>query len=112
MPVFGEQRTAPLMNSEGSGTRFYSDSEIDLLIEDLTEAAREAIEQAAAEAARAEALDGLEREGAALGEAARLQVENSRLKGSRVTTVIVVGVVCFFGGLAIGAGTTAILVGR
>jgi hypothetical protein len=74
-----------------------------LLIEDLTGAAREAIEQAAAEAARAAALASLEREAAAMREAQRLQGENSRLKRSRVKTAIVTGAVCLFGGLAIGA---------
>jgi hypothetical protein len=78
----------------------------------LTGAAHEAIEQAAAEAARAAALASLEREMTAVSEAQRLQGENSRLKQSRVKTAIVTGVVCFFGGLAIGVGTTAILIGR
>ncbi|MDR2435183.1 MAG: ABC transporter permease, partial [Treponema sp.] len=71
-----------------------------------------AIEQAAAEAARAAALASLEREAAAIREAQQLQGENSRLKQSRVKTAVVTGVICFFGGLAIGAGTTAILAGK
>jgi hypothetical protein len=90
----------------------YSELEVDTLIEDLTVAAHEAIEQAAAEAARAAALASLERELAAVTEAQRLHGENSRLKQSRVKTAIVTGVICFFGGLAVGAGTTAILMGR
>jgi hypothetical protein len=81
------------------------------LIEDLTGAAHEAIEQAAAEAARAAALASLERELAAVSEAQRLQSENSRLKQSRVKTAVVTGAVCFFGGLALGAGGIAILQG-
>jgi hypothetical protein len=85
---------------------------VDTLIEDLTGAAHEAIEQAAAEAARAAALASLERETVAIREAQQLQRENSRLKQSRVKTAIVTGLICFFGGLAIGAGTTAILAGR
>jgi hypothetical protein len=85
---------------------------VDTLIEDLTEAAKETIDQAAAEAARAAALASLDREMAALSEAQRLQGENSRLKQSRVKTAVITGVVCFFGGLAIGAGTTAIFAGR
>jgi hypothetical protein len=85
---------------------------VDTLIEDLTGAAHEAIEQAAAEAARAAALASLERELAAVSEAQQLQGENSRLKQSRVKTAVVTGVVCFFGGLAVGAGTTAIFAGR
>jgi hypothetical protein len=91
--------------------RQYSELEVDTLIEDLTGAAHEAIEQAAAEAARAAALASLERELAAVSEAQRLQGENSRLKQSRVKTAVVTGVICFFGGLAIGAGGIAILQG-
>jgi hypothetical protein len=84
---------------------------VDTLIEDLTGAAHEAVEMAAAEAAKAAALASLDREMAAMAEAQRLQGENSRLKQSRVTTAIVTGVVCFFGGLAFGAGGIAILQG-
>jgi hypothetical protein len=99
--------------------RQYSELEVETLIEDLTGAAHEAIEQAAAEAARAAALASLEREASllqakefAIREAQRLQGENSRLKQSKVKTAIVTGIICFFGGLAAGAGTTVILMGR
>jgi hypothetical protein len=91
--------------------RLYSDSEIDVLIEDLSEAAEEAIERAAGEAARAAALVSLEREAAAIREAARLREENSSLKHGKVKTAVVTGVICFFGGLAIGAGGIAIIQG-
>jgi hypothetical protein len=109
IPVYGEPPTTRTPKSDGSGTKFYSGSEVELLIEDLTGAAHEAIEQAAAEAARAAVLASLEREGAAIREAQRLQGENSRLKQSRVKTAVVTGLICFLGGLALGAGTTAIL---
>jgi hypothetical protein len=111
IPVYGEPPTAQTRNSEESGTRQYSEYEVDTLIEDLTGAAHEAIEQAAAEAARAAALASLDREMAAMAEAQRLQSENNRLKQSRVKTAVVTGVVCFFGGLAIGAGGIALLQG-
>jgi hypothetical protein len=88
---------------------FYSESEVDTLIEDLTGAAYEAIEQAAAETTRAATLASLEREAAAVRESQRLQGENRRLKQSRVKTAVVTGLICFFGGLALGAGTTVIL---
>jgi hypothetical protein len=101
----------PLISSE-SGTRRFTESEVDALIEDLTGAAIEAIEQAAGEAAKAAALASLEREAAAIREAQRLQGENRRLRQSRVKTAIITGAICFLGGLAIGAGTTAILTGR
>ena len=99
------------MSSEESGMRRYSEYEVDTLIEDLTGSAREAIEQAAAEAARAAALASLEREAAAIREAQRLQGENSRLKQSRIKAAVITGVVCFFCGLAVGAGGIAILQG-
>jgi hypothetical protein len=97
---------------------FYTESEVDclakldLLIEDLTGAAHEAIEQAAAEAARAASLSYLEREMAVLAEVQRLQGANNQLKQNRIKTAIVTGVICFFGGLAVGAGTTTVLAGR
>jgi hypothetical protein len=123
IPVYGEPQTTPMLNSEESGTRRYSELEVDTLIDDLTAAAHEAIEQAAAEAARVTTLASLEREAAliqaqaaAIREAARiqenadrLQGENNSLKKSRVKTAIVTGLVCFFGGVALGAGSIAIL---
>jgi hypothetical protein len=81
--------------------RRYSESEIDTLIDDVTAAAHEAIEQAAAEAAKAATLAALEREAAAVREAQRLHEENSRLKQSRVKTAVVTGVICFLGGALI-----------
>jgi hypothetical protein len=83
--------------------------DLNTLIEDLTGAAHEAIEQAAAEAARASALASLDREMAAMAETQRLHSENSRLRQSRVKTAVVTGIICFFGGLAVGAGGIALL---
>jgi hypothetical protein len=111
IPAFGGPPITPPPTSSESGTRLYNEFEVDTLIEDLTGAAAEAIEQAAAEAARAATLAFLEREAAAIREAQRLQGENGRLKQSRVKTAIVTGVVCFFGGLAVGAGGIALLQG-
>jgi hypothetical protein len=99
------------MSSEESGTRRYSDLEVDTLIEDLTGAAEEAIERAAAEAAKAATLASLEREAATIREAQRLQGENGALRKSRVKMAIITGVICFFGGLAVGAGGIALLQG-
>jgi hypothetical protein len=112
IPAYGAPPTTPPPTSSESGTRLFSESEVDTLIDDLTGAAVEAIEQAAGEAAKAAALASLEREAAAVREAQRLQEENRQLQQSRVKTAIVAGVVCFFGGLAMGAGITAILTGR
>jgi hypothetical protein len=111
IPVFAEPQTTRTQNSSESGTRLFSEYEVDALIEELTGAAHEAIELAAAEAARAAALASLEREAAAVREAQRLQGENNRLQQSRVKTAVVTGAICFFGGLAVGAGVVAILQG-
>jgi hypothetical protein len=106
------------MSSGENGMKRYSELEVDTLIEDLTGAAEEAIEQAAGEAARAAALASLEREmsllqakALAVSEAQRLQGENSRLKQNRIKAAVVTGVICFFGGLAAGAGGMAIVQG-
>jgi hypothetical protein len=103
IPVYGEPLITPPVNSEESGTRRYSEYEMDTLIEDLTRAAEESIESAAAEAARAATLASLEREAAAIREAARLHSENSGLKQSRVKTAVVTGLVCFLGGMVTGS---------
>ena len=118
-PVFGEQPMTQTPNSSESGTRLYSDLEIDLLIEDLSTAAEEAIERAAAEAAKAAALASLEREAAAIREAARQQAEAIRwqseaeaAKRNEIKNTVIAGVVCFLGGLAVGVGGTLIIGGR
>jgi hypothetical protein len=78
---------------------------MDTLIEDLTVAAEEAIEKAAAEAVKATALAFLEREAAAMREAQQWQGEYRVAKKAGVKTAVITGVICFFGGLAVGAGT-------
>jgi DNA-binding transcriptional MerR regulator len=117
--VYGEPQTTPPEHSNGSGTRRYSESEVDTLIEELTGAAHGAIEQAAGEAARAASLASLERElsllqakALAVREAERLQEENGALRKGRVKTAIITGVVCFFEGLAIGVGGVVSIGGR
>jgi hypothetical protein len=99
---------------------------VDILIEELTEAALEAIEQAAAEAAKAMALSMLEREAAAMREATIQQAEaiRWRLEAERqmkavkeakrlgIKNAVIAGAVCFFGGLAVGIGGTLIIGGR
>jgi len=87
-----------------------------LLIDEISEAAYEAIEQAAGEAARAAALALLEREAAAMREAARQQAEAQRwqieadlrlqavkeAKKAGVKNAFIAGALCLIGGLAIG----------
>jgi len=87
-----------------------------LLIEDLTEAALEAIEQAAAEAARAAYLEGVEREAEVLretarhqAEALRLRYEAEQLRRAGIRNGILIGVLSFFGGVLIGVTGTLII---
>jgi regulator of protease activity HflC (stomatin/prohibitin superfamily) len=83
-----------------------------LLIEDLTLAAEEAIERAAAEAAKAAALAGLEREAAAIREAQRWEREYSETRSRGIRNTVIVGAVCFLSGLAIGITGVLISGGR
>jgi hypothetical protein len=103
IPAYGGPPTTPPLTSSENGTRLFSEYEVDALIEDLTEAAAAAIEQAAAEAARATALASLEQEAAAVRNARQLQEENDRLRRGRIQAAVVTGVVCFFAGFAVGA---------
>jgi len=109
IPVFGEPLTGqpPTLNEEG--TRFYSDLEVDLLIDSISEIAIEAIEQAAAEAARAAVLAALEREAALLREAERwrreaeqyqLTLRQTQRNGWRNITIA--GLSCLVGGFVLG----------
>ena len=92
---------------------------MDLLIDDISEAAYEAIETAAAEAARAAALAALEREAAAIREAQRWRLEAElrqqaiveAKKAGRKNTPLA-AVIGILGGLAIGVGGTLIIGGR
>ena len=125
-PVLGEQLTAQALNSYESEIKRYSDYEVDTLIEELTEAALEAIEQAAAEAAKVMALSMLEREAAAMREATLQQAEALRwrleaelqlkavkeAKRAGIKNAIIAGAVCLFGGLVIGISGTLIIGGK
>ena len=99
---------------------------MDTLIEELTEAALEAIEQAAAEAAKALALSMLEREAAAIREATLQQAEAIRwrleaelqlkavkeAKRAGIKNAIIAGAACLLGGLVIGISGTIYFGGR
>jgi hypothetical protein len=90
--------------------------DLNLLIEEIREAAHEAIEQAAGEAARAAFLESLEREAVALKEAQRWRQEAElrqlalvELKKAGRKNTFLVGVIGVFGGLVLGiSGTLAI----
>ena len=111
-PVFAEPLTAPPPTLSEGGTKRYSDSEINLLIDDLTVAAREAIEKAAAEAARAAALAALEREAKAMIEARRWRLEAETAKKDGKKLAFYVGIIGLIGGFAFGIGASAIAGGR
>jgi len=125
-PMYAEQQTEPPPNSSESGTRLYSDSEVNELIDEVSQAALEAIEQAAGEAAKAAVLASLEREAAALREAVRQQADAARwrieaeirqqiikeTKKAGTKNAVIVGLVCFLGGLAVGIGGTLIIGGK
>jgi hypothetical protein len=124
--VSAEPLTGQQPNLTGSGTRLYSEYEIDLLIDALTEAAHEEIQKAAAEAAKEAVLSVIEREAAAMREATLQQGEALRwrleaelqlkavkeAKRAGIKNAIIAGAVCFFGGLVIGIGGTIYLGGR
>ena len=92
--------------------RYYSDSEIDLLIDEISKAANEAIEQAAGEAARAAFMASLEREAAAYREAHRWRLEAQRAKNTGRKNALLAGAICFVGGLVLGISGSLILGGR
>jgi hypothetical protein len=107
IPVYGEQPTRGLIPSGGSGTKFYSEGEVQGIVEELTEAATEAIETAAAEAAKAAALASLEREAGALAEARRWEREYRGARRAGVKNAVIVGVICLLSGFVVGAGVMA-----
>jgi DNA-binding transcriptional MerR regulator len=124
-PVYAEPLTEQQQNSSESGTRLYSDSEVeclaelDRLIDEISGAALEAIERASAEAARAAALAALEREALllqakalALREAQRWQLEAEAARRNGRKNAVIAGLVCCLGGLAVGVGGTLIIGGR
>ena len=81
---------------------------MDLLIDELTEAALEAIEQAAGEAARAAVLSMVEREAVMLRENQRLRLEAEALRRNK----LLIGVISFIGGLFVGITGTLIIGGK
>jgi anti-sigma factor RsiW len=83
--------------------------EVKELIEELSEAAESAIEQAAAESARAAMVAFLDREAAAIREARRWQGEYEAAKKAGIRTAVIAGAVCFLVGLAAGVGGVLII---
>ncbi|MDR2924216.1 MAG: ABC transporter permease [Treponema sp.] len=99
-----------------SGTRLYSDLEVDLLIDEISEAALEAIEQAAGEAAKSAVLSVIEREALLLqakalalheAEKWRTQAEINAMavtqaKKAGTKNAVITGVICFLSGFVTG----------
>ncbi|MDR2865237.1 MAG: ABC transporter permease [Spirochaetaceae bacterium] len=74
------------------------------MIDDLTEAAHDAIEQAAGEAAKAATIAALENQAKALAEIARLQKEQNETKKNNIGNLIITGLSCFVAGAMVGGG--------
>jgi len=108
-PMFAEPLTELPQSLSESETRYYSDLEVELLIDDLTVIALEAIEQAAGEAARAAFLQSLEREAAALHEAQHWRNETEILRKAGIRNNVLIGVICFVGGLVVGVVGTVLI---
>jgi len=125
-PVYAEPSIAQPPNLTESGMRQYSEYEIDLLIDALTEAAHEEIQKAAAEAAKEAVLSVIEREAAAMREATLQQAEAIRwrleaelqlkavkeAKRAGIKNAIIAGAACLLGGLVIGISGTIYLGGK
>ena len=124
--VYAEPSITQPPNLTGNGTRLYSEYEIDLLIDALTEAAHEEIQKAAAEAAKEAALSVIEREAAAMREATVQQAEAIRwrleaekqikavkeAKRAGIKNAVIAGAACLLGGLVIGINGTIYFGGR
>ena len=122
-PVCAELPMEPTAILNENETRRYSVSDLDLLIDEISAAAYEAIEKAAAESAKAATLAGLEREAVILREVTllqadaqfwRLQAENnllaiSEVKKAGVKNAVIAGSLCLIGGLIFGITSTLIL---
>jgi hypothetical protein len=72
------------------------------MIDELTEAAEEAIETAAAEAAKAAAMASVEREAAAIREAQQWRGEYQAMRKKAVKAAVITGVVCLLSGVIAG----------
>ena len=98
--------------------RYWNDLEVELLIDEISQAAYEAIEQAASEAARSAILASLERETSAIREAQRWRLEaelrqqaiTEAKKAGRKNTLLGV-VIGILGGLVVGVTGTLIIGG-
>ena len=114
--IYGEPLMERPLISSRSETTFYSDSEVESLIEDLSLIAREAIEQAGAEVAKAAALASIEREAELLRQRAAIarEMESWKLEAEMVKrngrkNVVIGTIAGLLGGLALGITGTILL---
>ena len=115
-PAFAEPSTEPSAILPEDVTRHYSGSEVTALIDEISLAAYEAIEKAAAESAKAATLAALEREAALMREAHYWRVEaetyqrgiTEAIRAGRKNAVIA-GALCLFGGFIFGVTGTLVL---
>lgn len=105
--LYGQFSNAELTSKNAE--HFYTQDDIDFLVDTLSEAAYEAIELAAEEAARAAYLENLEREAQAVREAQRLIIENdlqkqvlSTAKRTGIKNAVITGIICFLSGFLLG----------
>jgi len=91
------------------GTRLYSDLEVNELIDEISEAALEAIDKAAGEAAKAAVLSVMEREAIALKEAEKWRVqaelnamEVKEVKKAGVRNTVIASVISLLSGFITG----------
>jgi len=101
-PMFAEPLTELPPILKENETKRYSDLEVDQLIDEVSQAALKAIEQAAGEAAKAAVLASIEREASALREAQRWRLEADIVKKTGIKTAVITGVICFVSGFATG----------
>jgi len=73
-----------------------------LLIDEISEAALEAIEQASGEAAKGAVLAMIEREAIALREAEKWRLEAEIAKRTGIKRAVITGIICFFTGCTTG----------
>jgi len=115
-PMYAEPPMTQEQNSTENETRLYSGSEVETLIDEVSQAAYEAIEQAAGEAAKAALLESIEREAEAYREAARwrtqaeinaMEIKTAKKNGAK--NAVIAGLVCLLCGLAVGIGGTIIV---
>jgi hypothetical protein len=76
---------------------------VEKLIDEISIAARESIENAAGEAAKAATLASLEKEAAMLAEIGRLKKQAAASKKNNMKNLVITGVSCFLSGAVVMA---------